>query len=118
MIACLSVGNICLCPAVLSVGRPHHGLRVVGDDVFALADAVGVPPRGGAAERGLTATYRSCNFGDSATIFSNSGSFHAPQNIIENYYSVYSGAGMTWYKMDIWYQYHGRLVDVLPRAGI
>ncbi len=53
----------------------------------------------------LTATYRSCNFGDSATIFSNEGSFHSPQNILDNYYSVYSGAGMTWYKFDIWYQY-------------
>ena len=53
----------------------------------------------------MTATYRSCNFGDASTIFSNEGSFHSPQNIFDNYYSVYSGAGMTWYKFDIWYQY-------------
>jgi hypothetical protein len=52
-----------------------------------------------------TATYRSCNFGDSATIFSNTQSYHTPQNILDNYYSVFSGAGMTWYKFDIWYQY-------------
>lgn len=41
-----------------------------------------------------TATYRSCNFGDSSTIFSNTQSYHTPQNILDNYYSVYSGAGM------------------------
>lgn len=51
------------------------------------------------------ATYRSCNFGDSSTIFSNGGSYHSPQAILDNYYSVYSGAGMTWYKFDIWHQY-------------
>ena len=38
-------------------------------------------------------------------MFSNGGSYHTPQNILDNYYSVYSGAGMTWYKLDIWYQY-------------
>ena len=27
------------------------------------------------------------------------------ENILDNYYSVFSGAGMTWYKFDIWYQY-------------
>lgn len=55
---------------------------------------------------GMTATYRSCNFGDSATIFSNDVQLYAkPVNILDNYYSVYSGAGMTWYKMDIWQQY-------------
>src|SRR5205823_1172610 len=41
----------------------------------------------------------------SATMFSNVGSYHSPQNMLDNYYSVYSGAGMTWYKMDLWYQY-------------
>jgi len=53
----------------------------------------------------LTATYRSCNFGDSATNFSRTGEYSGPRNILDNYYSVYSGAGMTWYKFDIWYQY-------------
>jgi hypothetical protein len=62
--------------------------------------------RGAARQNGgLTATYRSCNFGDAATIFSEQGSYTRPLNILDNYYSVYSGAGMTWYKMDIWYQY-------------
>jgi hypothetical protein len=62
--------------------------------------------RGVARQGGhLTATYRSCNFGDAATMFTNQQSYHTPQNILDNYYSVYSGAGMTWYKFDIWYQY-------------
>jgi hypothetical protein len=54
---------------------------------------------------GMTATYRSCNFGDSSTIFSDTARFNAPKHIFDNYYSVYSGAGMTWYKMDLWHQY-------------
>ena len=63
--------------------------------------------RGAARQNGgLTATYRSCNFGDSSTIFSETGrASPKPRNILDNYYSVFSGAGMTWYKMDIWYQY-------------
>lgn len=62
--------------------------------------------RGAARQNGgLTAVYRSCNFGDAATIFSETGSFTKPKNILDNYYSVFSGAGMTWYKMDLWYQY-------------
>ena len=62
--------------------------------------------RGAARQNGgIAATYRSCNFGDSSTIFSVASSYTKPQNILDNYYSVYSGAGMTWYKMDIWYQY-------------
>lgn len=62
--------------------------------------------RGAARQNvGLTATYRSCNFGDASTIFSETQSFTKPRNILDNYYSVFSGAGMTWYKMDLWYQY-------------
>ncbi|MCY3023974.1 MAG: DUF4350 domain-containing protein [Planctomycetota bacterium] len=62
--------------------------------------------RGAARQSGgLTATYRSCNFGDASTIFSEAQSYTKPRNILDNYYSVFSGAGMTWYKMDIWYQY-------------
>lgn len=62
--------------------------------------------RGAARQNGgLTATYRSCNFGDASTIFSEQQSFTKPRHILDNYYSVFSGAGMTWYKMDIWYQY-------------
>lgn len=62
--------------------------------------------RGAARQHGgLTATYRSCNFGDSATIFSDASTYSRPRNLLDNYYSVYSGAGMTWYKFDIWQQY-------------
>jgi hypothetical protein len=62
--------------------------------------------RGAARQNGgLTATYRSCNFGDASTIFSETQSFTKPRNILDNFYGVYSGAGMTWYKMDLWYQY-------------
>jgi hypothetical protein len=62
--------------------------------------------RGAARQNGgLTVTYRSCNFGDASTIFSESSSFTKPKNILDNYYSVFSGAGMTWYKMDLWHQY-------------
>ncbi len=62
--------------------------------------------RGAARQNGgIAASYRSCNFGDSSTIFSVASSYTKPQNVLDNYYSVYSSAGMTWYKMDIWYQY-------------
>ncbi|MBI3858084.1 MAG: hypothetical protein HY293_20580 [Planctomycetes bacterium] len=62
--------------------------------------------RGAARQNGgLTATYRSCNFGDASTIFSESQSYTKPKNILDNFYSVFSGAGMTWYKMDLWHQY-------------
>ncbi len=62
--------------------------------------------RGGARQNnGMTATYRSCNFGDSATMFSVTQSYTSPRNMLDNYYSVYSGAGMTWYKFDLWHQY-------------
>ncbi len=105
VIACLSVGNIAFAPLC-----GLWGARTVGYESSAMTSSVlGMRwafMRGAARQFDtLTATYRSCNFGDSSTIFSNGGSFHAPQNILDNYYSVYSGAGMTWYKMDIWYQY-------------
>jgi hypothetical protein len=62
--------------------------------------------RGAARQHGgVTMTYRSCNFGDSSTIFSEQSSYTKPKNILDNYYSVFSGAGMTWYKMDVWHQY-------------
>ena len=105
VIACLSVGNIVFAPLCFD-----WGARTVGYESSAATSSVlGMRwafMRGAARQHGgLTATYRSCNFGDASTIFSNAGSFHSPQNVLDNYYSVYSGAGMTWYKMDIWYQY-------------
>lgn len=105
VIPCLSVGN--------TIGTPlcaDWGARTVGyESSAATSNILGMRwafMRGAARQHGLnTATYRSCNFGDSSTIFSDQQSYHAPKNILDNYYSVFSGAGMTWYKFDIWYQY-------------
>jgi hypothetical protein len=105
VISCLSVGNIMGIPLTAD-----WGARTIGYESAAATSSV-LPMRwafmrGAARQWGnLTATYRSCNFGDSSTIFSDTQSFHAPRNFYDNFYSVVSGAGMTWYKMDIWYQY-------------
>ncbi len=105
VIPCLSVGNILWNPI-----QSEWGVRTLGYESAAATSTLlnmrwafmrGIARQG----NHLTATYRSCNFGDSATIFSNQQSYHSPQNILDNYYSVYSGAGMSWYKFDIWYQY-------------
>lgn len=105
VISCLSVGNIVFAPLL-----SQWGSRTLGYESAAATGTVlnmrwafmrGLARQGGHT----TATYRSCNFGDSATIFSNQGSYHTPQNALDNYYSVFSGAGMTWYKFDIWYQF-------------
>ena len=105
VISCLSVGNIAFVPLCAD-----WGARVVGYESSAATSSLlnmrMAFMRGVARQHGiLSATYRSCNFGDASTIFSNGSSYHAPQNILDNYYSVFSGAGMTWYKFDIWYQY-------------
>jgi hypothetical protein len=105
VISCLSVGNIVFAPML-----SQWGSRTIGYESSAITSSLinmrwafmrGIARQGGHS----TATYRSCNFGDAATIFSNTQSYHTPQNILDNYYSVYSGAGMTWYKFDIWYQF-------------
>ncbi|MEJ7808045.1 MAG: hypothetical protein WKG03_19255, partial [Telluria sp.] len=105
VISCLSVGNV--------IGIPlasDWGARTIGYESSTATSSI-LPMRWafmrGAARQhaSLTATYRSCNFGDASTIFSDTQSYHAPKNILDNYYSVFSGAGMTWYKFDIWYQY-------------
>src|SRR5262249_49805185 len=105
VIACLSVGNIVFAPLCFD-----WGARTVGYESSAATSSLlsmrWAFMRGAARQHGgLTATYRSCNFGDSSTIFSIGSSFSSPRNILDNYYSVFAGAGMTWYKMDIWYQY-------------
>jgi hypothetical protein len=105
VIACLSVGNITFAPLCFD-----WGARTVGYESSAATSSLlsmrWAFMRGAARQHGgLTATYRSCNFGDSSTIFSIGSSFSSPRNIYDNYYSVFAGAGMTWYKMDIWYQY-------------
>jgi hypothetical protein len=104
-IPCLSIDAIAFHPLVY-----QWGARMSGHESSAItAELLGMRwafQRGAARQwGGLTATYRSCNFGDASTIFSNTSMYSAPGNILDNYYSVYSGAGMTWYKMDIWYQY-------------
>jgi len=105
VIACLSVGNIAFAPLCAD-----WGARVIGYESSAATSSVlnmrMAFMRGAARQHGiLAATYRSCNFGDASTLFSNGSSYHTPQNILDNYYSVFSGAGMTWYKFDMWYQY-------------
>jgi hypothetical protein len=105
VIPCLSVGNILWTPMTFLWGG-----RTAGYESAAMTGSL-LPMRWaftrGAARQwdGLTATYRSCNFGDSATMFSKTQSYTGPQNILDNFYSVYAGAGMAWYKFDIWYQY-------------
>jgi len=105
VIACLSVGNIAWVPLTFDWGARVGGYEssTMTSSILSMRWAF---MRGAARQHsGLTATYRSCNFGDASTIFSNTQSYTKPQAILDNYYSVFSGAGMTWYKMDIWYQY-------------
>src|SRR5262249_37248791 len=102
VIPCQSIGMTWGAPLADS-----EGARTVGYESSAITG--GVLPlrmaflRGAARQHGgMTATYRSCNFGDASTIFSESSSFTKPRNILDNFYSVFSGAGMTWYKFDVW----------------
>src|SRR5208337_5347964 len=84
VIPCLSNGNIAWDPLA-----SLWGARTLGYESSAVTWSL-LPMRWaflrGMARQGghLTATYRSCNFGDSATIFSNEGSFHSAQNILDN----------------------------------
>jgi hypothetical protein len=105
VIPCQSIGMTWGAPLAYA-----WGARTVGYESSAITG--GVLPlrmaflRGAARQHGgMTATYRSCNFGDASTIFSESSSYTKPKNILDNYYSVFSGAGMTWYKFDVWHQY-------------
>lgn len=105
VISCESVGNM-----TAATMLPEWGAKTIGYEstaaTFTVVNMRRAFMRGIARQRDLlTATYRSCNFGDSATMFSKQGLYTGPQYIYDNYYSPYSGAGMTWYKFDIWYQY-------------
>ena len=105
VISCLSVGNIVFAPLL-----SQWGCRVLGyESAVATSSVLNMRMafmRGAARQGGhLFCTYRSCNFGDSATIFSETSTYSGPKNMLDNYYSVFSGAGMTWYKFDLWYQY-------------
>jgi len=85
------------------------GARTVGFENTANTPALGMRlafVRGGARQYGgLWATYRSCNFGDSSTIFSEQSTYAHPKHVYDNWYDVWSGAGLTWYKFDLWHQY-------------
>ncbi len=62
--------------------------------------------RGGARQYGgLWATYRSSNFGDASTIYSEQSTYAGPKYVYDNWYDVWAGAGSTWYKFDLWQQY-------------
>jgi hypothetical protein len=105
VIPCQSIGVTWGAPLCYSWGARTVGYEssAITSGILALRMAF---LRGAARQHGgLTATYRSCNFGDASTIFSEQQSYTKPKNILDNYYSVFSGAGMTWYKMDVWHQY-------------
>jgi hypothetical protein len=105
VISCHSIESLAFTPICLD-----WGARTVGYESSAATSTLlalrWAAMRGGARQyERMTATYRSCNFGDSSTIFSKASSFSSVENILDNYYSAYSGAGMTWYKFDLWHQY-------------
>lgn len=105
VIPCLSVGNLCWTPLTYQWGSRTGGYEsaAITSSILGMRWAF---LRGAARQHdGLTATYRSCNFGDSATMFTQQQSYTSPRNLLDNYYSVYSGAGVSWYKFDIWYSY-------------
>jgi hypothetical protein len=105
VIPCLSIGMTAFAPLSYA-----WGARSVGYESSAITSGLLSMRmaflRGAARQNGgMTVAYRSCNFGDASTLFSETQSYTKPRNILDNYYSVYSGAGMTWYKMDLWHQY-------------
>lgn len=87
------------------------GAATVGYENTAVIPGLGMRMaflRGGARQYdGSFATYRSCNFGDAATIYAKQGYFYPaqPQYAFDNQYDLWAGAGNTWYKLDIWHQY-------------
>jgi hypothetical protein len=90
--------------------RPASGgARTVGYESSAVVPALAMRLaflRGGARQYGgLWATYRSSNFGDSATIYSEQSTYAGPRYAYDNWYDVWAGAGSTWYKFDLWQQY-------------
>ncbi len=87
------------------------GARTVGYESAAVIPSLAMRMaflRGSARQYGgMMADYRSCNFGDAATIYANQGYHYpgTPRYVYDNSYDVWAGAGMTWYKFDIWHQY-------------
>ena len=87
----------------------HWGARTVGCEMVSVTgcmQGMNLAMLRGAARQygGMVLTYRSGNFGDSSASFSHS-SYATVKQLLDNYYSPYSGAGMTWWKLDGWYQY-------------
>ncbi|HQU42197.1 MAG TPA: hypothetical protein PK867_05270, partial [Pirellulales bacterium] len=83
VIPCLSVGNTISAPLAAD-----WGARTIGYESSACtSNVLGMRwafMRGVARQHGInTATYRSCNFGDSSTIFSDTQSYHSPKNILD-----------------------------------
>ncbi|MSU43655.1 MAG: hypothetical protein EXS22_06415 [Pedosphaera sp.] len=103
------------CPSVEMTASAHFcrewGARTMGYENSAVIPSLAMRMgflRGSARQYGgMMADYRSCNFGDAATIYANQGYFYAgsPRYVYDNSYDVWAGAGMTWYKFDIWNQY-------------
>jgi len=85
------------------------GARTVGYENSTVLPALGMRLaflRGGARQYGgMWATYRSSNFGDSATIYSEQSTYAHPKHVYDNYYDAWAGAGSTWYKFDLWHEY-------------
>src|SRR6185436_3904588 len=105
VIPCMSIGMTAFAPLTYMWGAQTVGYESSSITAGLLSMRMAFL-RGAARQNGgLTATYRSCNFGDASTIFSDTSSWTRPRHILDNYYNVFAGAGMTWYKMDIWYQY-------------
>ena len=108
VISCLSVGNIVVRAAVQPIGargrsatsrrRPRRSI---------LQHAVGLharrrPGRATASDRHLPQLQLRRLVDD---LQHDRQLSPRRKNILDNYYSVFTGAGMTWYKFDIWYQY-------------
>jgi hypothetical protein len=104
-ISCCPVGNTIVFPLAYL-----WGARAVGNETAVMP---GGPLamrwaflRGAARQnQGFTATMRFFRFGDSVTVYSEVQGTARPRNILDNYYSVFSGPGATWCKLDTWYQY-------------
>ncbi|NQU10987.1 hypothetical protein HQ590_09370, partial [bacterium] len=85
------------------------GARAVGTEMVAVTGCMQgmylALLRGAARQNnGMIFTYRSGNFGDGSATFE-PGTYATTKQILDNYYSPYSGAGMTWWKFDGWYMY-------------
>ena len=105
VIPCNSISMTELAPLCYDMGMRTMGFAptVTPNEPTAMNVAF---QRGAARQHGgLTATYRFFRFGDAITIYTDAGSTSKPGYIMDNFYDVYAGAGMTWYRMDTWYQY-------------